>query len=442
MPRRQRQQRNPSTGRVLRRAVSRTPRALKGRGGYYDSKFVKFMNKYVPKGTFSSVGAAAGTALARGNPMGAQIGSMIGAGLSKIAGFGDYRVTSNSIMGEGNSPPAMHSNNSNMIIRHREYVSDVVSSSSANTFKNDVYPIQPGLLDSFPWLAVIAQNYQEYRIKGMVYEFKTLSSDMAISSGNSNQYLGGVVLATNYDVVAPNFANKQAAENTQYTTSAKPSCSFYHPIECAPLRGGQGILYTRAAAAPANSDLRLYDLGNLNVISFGIAGTSVTLGELWCTYEIEFLKAITADTDIGGGSQVDSFTLNNVTAANPFGSTNVPQPNNGIGGTLTNLVYSLPPDTPVNTAYIATWYCNGTAANVVYPTVSVNNCRYLDVFGGSVPYLFSPSFSGAVSSGTAMITFAFATNGQNPNISLSTGGTLPTSAAGYFIVSPMAANIE
>jgi len=102
------------------RSYSR-PRQLSGRGGYYDSRFVKTMNKAVPKGSFKSAGSM----------VGGPLGGLLGRGLSSILGFGDYEVKSNSItaeLSEGESPARMHSGTSTLKVRHREYITDIISS--------------------------------------------------------------------------------------------------------------------------------------------------------------------------------------------------------------------------------------------------------------------------------------------------------------------------
>ena len=184
----------------------------------------------------------------------------------------------------------MHQGNSSLKVRHREYIMDIVSG-PANTFNNQTFSIQPGLNTVFPWLAPIAAQYEQWRPLGIVFEFKTLYAD-AIASSAANSSLGGVIMATDYNAINPAFPNKQAMDNTEYTTSCKPSVSFYHPIECAPRDVANPLYYIRSGAVPQGSDARLYDLGTLNVATFGIASANVVVGELWATYEIELLKPI------------------------------------------------------------------------------------------------------------------------------------------------------
>ena len=52
-----------------------------------------------------------------------------------------------------------------------------------------------------------------------------------------------------------------------------------------------GDLYVRPTLnVPSGSDRRLYDFGNFQIATIGLQGTSVNVGELWVTYEIELFK--------------------------------------------------------------------------------------------------------------------------------------------------------
>lgn len=354
--------------------TTRPKNYLRGKGGYYNSKFVKRMNKYVPKGTFSAMGQAGF------GPAGGQIGKL----LSKITGFGDYKVHQNSMIDEGNSPAAMHSNRNSCIIRHREYITDILAPQNSANFTNKVYPINPGLSESFPWLAPIASQYEQYMIKGMVFEFKSMTAD-GVLNGTSSLMLGGIIMATDYNPLNGGFENKQEMENTQYTTSCKISESTYHAIECAPQLMPTKQLYVRSAEVPQNADRRLYDLGTFNIATYGLpAGLAVGsgLGELWCTYEIELIKPVSLHH---GGKLIksDKWYIPSVTNSDPLnsGSGAVLAPNSSLGTTINSLDQLI---FPVGTkgSYIVTVCWQGTSAAITFPTVGANNCTIVNSYFG------------------------------------------------------------
>lgn len=390
------------------------PRVLKGSGGYYDSAFVKKMRKIIPKGSFEEGGRV----------LGGPLGSLAGKALAKIAGFGAYTIKSNSLIDEGQSPARMHTGSANTRVTHREYICDIVSSSSANTFSLQAFSLNPGLFQTFPWISAIAQQYQEWVPLGMVFEFKTLSADAIASSTNNT--LGGIIMATNYNAAAPNFSNKQAMDNTEYTTSYKPSESFYHAIECAPHQNVLPELYIRSGAVPSGQDQKTYDLGNFQIASFGIQGTSVVLGELWLSYDIELRKPISTAAQ-GLDVLSDHFQLGSVINTAPFGTTSTLQAGSSIGGTITSsgTTYNFNKYLQEGN-YLINYIVTGTAAAITAPLFTANNGNLLAIWSGDSLGGVSVPING-VSTSKYSALMVFQITGQNATLVVGTAGTLPSS---------------
>jgi hypothetical protein len=237
----------------------------------------------------SAAGAAVGGYF--GGPMGAavggRVGSYVGKSINAVTGLGSYKILSNSLM--PGAPRVINRNHRGnaTIMRHREYVADIVSSSVANTFSVATYPIQPALDNLFLFLSQIACNFEEYSLEGMVVEYKTTSCD-ALNSVNTA--LGTVIIATSYNSNLPPFASKGEMESYEFSSACKPSECMLHYIECAPNQSVLTELYCRPGPLGGNQDLRLYDIGNLQVATSGMQGTSVRVGELWISYQIALLK--------------------------------------------------------------------------------------------------------------------------------------------------------
>lgn len=275
-----------------------------GQGNYYTDRVVPVMQQLVPKGTFAAfgrkAGALGGAALGAraGQPVlgamaGRTAGGFLGNGLSRILGFGDYRVQSNSIYKEsmaiapGESVPSFGMIGQETRVRHREYIQDIVVPATPTAFTNIAFTINAGNAATFPWLAALAANYQQYKVNGMVFEFKTLSSD--ITAGGA---LGAVILATNYDVTEDAFADKLHMENSQYAVSAKPSQSQIHTIECDPKLTQSKLLYVRdESSATSGLDARMSDLGKFQIATTGLPGSAgAVVGELWVSYDVSLYK--------------------------------------------------------------------------------------------------------------------------------------------------------
>lgn len=233
-------------------------------------------------------------------PTGAMVGSKLGDWGANILGMGDYEVKSNTLL-EGNGVPKMHATKRGVTITHREFLGDITGSTG---FVSRNYSINPGSQNTFPWLSQIAAMFQTYRIKGMIFEFNSMSAD-ALNSVNTA--LGSVIMSTQYNVSLPLFTNKAEMEQYDYTVSGRPSRNLTHCVECDPNLQVMPHLFTRTGALAAGLDYQFYDWGNFQLATVGMQAAA-NIGELWVSYEIEFLKPRIAS----GGAWPGDFTrINN-----------------------------------------------------------------------------------------------------------------------------------
>lgn len=260
---------------------------------------MKHLMSRLPKGSFAAGGGALGAAI--GGPAGGALGSAIGHGISTITGYGDYTVRSNSILKGGfsndleRSPiddlPQFVRGAHTVNVKHREYFGDLLVPGSPAMFNNRGYVIQPSNAQLFPWLARIARQYQQYRIRGMVVEFKSNTTDYAAAGP-----LGCVGIATNYNVADTKFDNLIEFQNCEFAVVSKPSRNILHAIECHPSIGRGEWLYVRDVGNEDPSivqDPRNNDFGLLQICTSGLPGTAgQTLGQLWVSYDIEFAKPV------------------------------------------------------------------------------------------------------------------------------------------------------
>lgn len=321
-----------------------------------------------------------------GGPLGA-VGGWLGNKVGTILGLGEYEVSQNSIIHEGQTPPMMHRSEDTIVVRHREYMGDIYSG-VGGAFRVQSFQLQPGLSSTFEWLAPIAGQYQEWIPHGMVMEFKSNSGDVV--SGTSSE-LGMVIMATDYNAFGQNpFQNKTQMLNTVYSTNAKITDSFYHPIECAPHRNVMDMLFVRTGAVPANQPPQLYDLGTFAIASQGCQGDNQNLGELWMTYEIGLSKASLIQT--GNSAQpCDIFYAFNVSAGSSHESPlvgGIPNPGNSLGFSITNLGGSsqvlFPPNLEQGSYFCTLYYQN--AVSGVPENISISNlvgCALMPIFDGS-----------------------------------------------------------
>lgn len=275
---------------ALYRSVNPGYGRLRGKGAY----------TYDKPGPWGKAGRFVGGALGRaftGGSGGEKLGSAIG-GLAhyigRIFGSGDYVMSPNpvkyNILVNESQVPQFGSKPNQVHVRHREYLGDILTSNTIGAFRRQDFPINPGMAVSFPWLSqVCGATFQQYRINGMVYEFRTMSSD---SLNSTNTALGSVIMATEYDSTDTVFTNKGEMENTEFGVSCKPSCNMIHAIECDRRQTSVSEQYIRFSAPPPNSDIRMYDLGRFSIATSGFQAANVNIGELWCTYDITLFKAV------------------------------------------------------------------------------------------------------------------------------------------------------
>jgi len=167
---------------------------------------------------------------------------------------------------------------------HMEYLTDIYSSVD---FLNRSYPINPGDTVTFPWLSQVARNYQQYKIHGMVFIFRSTSA----SWNGSDQALGTIIASTQYDVLADPFSSKIEAENYEFSDSVAPNADVEHPIECSMAESPLTELYIRSEEIDDEKyDRRFHDFGEFQLCTVGMSTSGVNLGELHVIYDIELLK--------------------------------------------------------------------------------------------------------------------------------------------------------
>jgi len=216
-----------------------------------------------------------------GSKVGGWLGDMAQKAIATITGFGDYTVSKNSLVANGSVIPDFLGRDHYTTVRHKEFIMNINSVGAA--FNLTAFPINPTAI-LFPWLSEIALSFEQFRVRGMVICFKSTSAT-AVSS--TNTALGSVILATQYNVLAPPFINQTQMEAYEFCTSCNPSQSMLHPIECDP-----GITFAKGEFFVEHSttgDPRLENLGTLYVATVGQQAAS-QVGELWVSYEIDLIR--------------------------------------------------------------------------------------------------------------------------------------------------------
>jgi len=205
-------------------------------------------------------------------------------------------------------------------------------------------------------------------------------------------------MSTQYNALDQPFTDKRTMENYEYANSAKPSCSFMHPIECKASQTSVGELYVRTGPV-STGDLRLYDLGVFSIATQGMqnAEDGQVIGELWCTFEIEFYKpklligggALLTDHFSGSGSSL-------YTVAHIFGSgDNILTSSSGsnLGCTITGTDTITFPTFVTDGFYMINFIVVGSSATTSSANYAIGTVVNADVTSDDVSLLNGDSYS-------------------------------------------------
>lgn len=241
-----------------------------------------------------SLGGLGGGALGTmfGAPgVGGAVGTSLGGAISKWLGSGDYNVSSNTIVKQSlkaaASIPSMHNDGQTVVIRHKEYLGEIKGSTVYTVQRS--YELNPANPTTFPWLSSIAESFQEYKFRGVVFHYVP-SSGSAISG--TSPALGTVMLQTSYRSSDTPPASKVEMLNEYCSNEVVPSEPMAHPIECDPKENPFNIMYVRNGPPPAGDSKLMYDLGITHVATSGQLASGNVIGDLWITYEVELKKPI------------------------------------------------------------------------------------------------------------------------------------------------------
>jgi len=254
------------------------------------------------------------------------------AAIGRVFGRGDYKVKYNSLqaMPMGAPVPSFGDMKDATRVCHREYICDITANGTPFTLQS--FSVNAGLATTFPWLSQLGVNYDQYRFRGLNFDYITSSADSTTLLS-----LGQVIMASDYDTVDSPFGSKLEMENSQYCVSGKPSVSITHPIECDPSVTTIPIQYIRVGGVPTGKDQRLYDLCNFQIATQGLPVSTGVIGELWATYECLFYKPQLHSGVVGGAVLTDHFILSaaNISTTNYFGLTPLLQTGSLINGVIT-----------------------------------------------------------------------------------------------------------
>ena len=414
-----------------KKAPSRAKKYGQKRRSYAVSKAIYKKNRDESgaiKSIASELGSIAGQAVAGplGSIAGGALGSLFDRGITYFTGKGAYQVKKNVFLQNENMPPIINKDPSKgVLIRRTEYVTDIISSATPGAFNIQSFYINPGLSNTFSWLGAISSNWSEWVAEGIYFSFRSTSAN-ALNS--TNTALGQVILACDYNASNPPFTSKQEMENYEGGISVKPSQNVNFFVECAKNRSVLTELYVRTGAVPSGQDQHFYDLGNFQIATNGMQAGSISVGELFVTYQIALRKP-KMFTALGNSNLWCASSSSTFSNASPFGSQIINDGNLTL--TFTGNTITFPYSSVTQSYYVQIlWFGTSTVvsnfATVTFGTGLLGPYRTASVPGnGETVSKMSYSFEVQVPANNLL---------TNNVITIGNGGTYPTGTQSVYIV--------
>jgi hypothetical protein len=226
----------------------------------------------------------------------AAVGGMMGS---------EYETVPVSIgMRRTNRGPRIGGNGTVVRVQHREYVGDI---SGSVGYLVRQFAVNPGQSTTFPWLSIIARNFEKYRFRRLRFLYESSTSTVAT---------GVVLIAIDLDASDPAPPTKQAI--MAYEGSSR---SNVWQESGAVLPEMQPELYVRPEINPINTDIKTYDAGNFWFATQGCADIS-PIGELYVEYDVDLhvpqLALVNSTKVVAGLSTTVSFLTSTFTGSAPY----------------------------------------------------------------------------------------------------------------------------
>lgn len=302
------QSKNRPVYRMVRKTVPKKKAAPKARAPRMVSSAIVPQPRNASKAGLGRVinAGAVGLGTVLGGPVGGALGGLASSVFNSLTGLGKYKIKKNSFI--SGTKPVVIGKPGGTYVKHREFVTEITGTTA---FTNTSYTINPTNPNLFPWLSAIALNFEQFTIKGMVFEYQTTSGTAV---GSTNTALGTVTMATEYNAKAPPFTNLRSMKNYEFSTSSVPSQNFFHAIECEPSQTTLDVMYCQQPGSDPG-DIRFEDWGNFQIATEGQQAGTTTVGELYVSYDIVFYKP-----RLTSGTLTTRWKLNGVTSGAPLGA--------------------------------------------------------------------------------------------------------------------------
>jgi len=250
-----------------------------------------------------------------------------------------------------------------VVVEHEEFIADIFGSTG---FVDTPYSINPGLALTFPWLSQMAPLYESYMFESLRFDFQTESATTAT---------GTLMMAVDYDASDPPATSKQQLANYRGFVRSAPWSNCSNRSLSADLRK-RSSYYVRNGPLDPNQDIKLYDVGTLNVATNGQSGNS-TIGELYVRYRVRLMTPQLQNSGVGSALSSHFKALTGASALTVAGNAPVVATGTGAAATFTSTQ-------PYQCLYSAVVNGTGMAAPTITGTATVTGLTGLINPGATV----------------------------------------------------------
>lgn len=191
---------------------------------------------------------------------------------------------SNSLAGKGSTRNSS-SNRREAVFEEDEYIAEVTVANQPN-FNNVQYAVNPGQAATFPWLNVVAQRFEKYEFEKLEFYYKREVSEFA-----TDGQVGKVMMSVDSDASDSAPTTKQQIEDTEPHVDCMPCENMVLAVPPSILRQRTDAHYVRPGAQPSGTDIKTYDVCNLNIATSGILH-NVAVGELHVRYRVRLFHPV------------------------------------------------------------------------------------------------------------------------------------------------------
>jgi hypothetical protein len=176
-------------------------------------------------------------------------------------------------------------------VQNEEFIGAVTVANQPN-FNVVSYPVNPGQSSTFPWLSLMAPQWEKYTFNMLEFYYKR-----EVSEFNAAGQAGKVIFSADFDASDAPPSTKQQMEDSVPHADGMPCENLVLKLPKNQMHWNSLAKYVRPGGLPGSADIKTYDVANVHIATQGIPANN-EIGELRvrysCTFSVPVLDSTTA----------------------------------------------------------------------------------------------------------------------------------------------------